>query len=62
MKRVDEFYLDSECGFIEDCLKLLGIKYTKDINAKKDNFTVSRIEYEADDDQYEAITRMFMAQ
>lgn len=63
MKRTENFYLNSEADFIENCLNLLGIDYTRNDNAKDENdWTITQIVFNANDEQYIAIVKMFSAQ
>ena len=61
MKRTEEFYLASECEFVENCLKLLNIDYkrTDDAVSDKTGMKVYKLEFKADTEQYTAIVKMF---
>lgn len=61
MNRSEEFYLASECDFLESCLKLLNIEYERNDNAisEKTGMKVFRVDFEATAEQYAAIVKMF---
>lgn len=61
MKRTEEFYLASECEFVENCLKLLNIDYKRTDNAISDKtgMKVLKLEFEANAEQYAAVVKMF---
>lgn len=61
MKRTEDFYLDSECSFVEKCLNLLGITYERDSDAisPETGMRVYRLTFVATDEEYKAVCRMF---
>lgn len=62
MKRTTNFYLNSEADFVEKCLNLLNLNYTRDDNAKDSNgWTVINLTYYANDEQNKALIQMFKA-
>ena len=61
MNRSEEFYLASECDFLESCLKLLNIEYKRNDDAisEKTGMKVFKVDFEATTEQYAAIVKMF---
>lgn len=60
MRRTENFYLNDESDFMENCLKLLNIEYERNDNARdKNGWTITQISFTATNEQYKAIVKMF---